>query len=131
VHSVLGQKKHSACGILTSRLNNQCDMLSRDVVMLHNNARPHTAAATQDLIATFGWKQIDHPPYSPDLAPSDFHVSLHLKTFLDGRRFHDDVVKAINTWCASQAASFYDAGIQKLVPCYGKCLNNGGNYVEK
>jgi hypothetical protein len=30
-------------------------MLSRGVVMLHDNARPNTADATQDLIATFGW----------------------------------------------------------------------------
>jgi hypothetical protein len=59
-------------------------------------------------------------------------VFLHLKTFLGGWRFHDDEVKeADNTWFALQAASFYDAGIQTLVPCYGKCLNNGGNYVEK
>jgi hypothetical protein len=108
-------------------------MLCRGVVILHNNARPHTAAATQDLIATFGWEPLDHPPYIPDLAPSDFHVLLHLKTFLVGRRFHDDneVKEAVNTWFASQAASFYDAGIQKLVPPYDKCLNNGGNYVEK
>jgi hypothetical protein len=59
-------------------------------------------------------------------------VFLHLKTFLDGLRFHDDKVKeAVNTWFVSQAASFYDAGIQKLVPRYDKCLNNGGNYVKK
>jgi hypothetical protein len=67
------------------------------------------------------------------LAPSDLHVFLHLKTFLGGRPFHDDseVNEAVNTWFASQAASFYDTGIQKLVPRYDKCLNNGGNYVEK
>jgi hypothetical protein len=35
-------------------------MLSPGVVMLHDNARPHTAAATQDLVATFGWEQLDH-----------------------------------------------------------------------
>jgi histone-lysine N-methyltransferase SETMAR len=73
--------------------NKQRGMLSRDVVMLHDNAGPHTATATQDLIATFGWEQFDHPPYSPDLAPSDFHVFLHLKTFLGGRQFHVDKVK--------------------------------------
>jgi hypothetical protein len=58
-------------------------------------------------------------------------VFLHLKTFLGGRRFHDDneVKEVVNTWSASQAASFYDAGIQKLVPRY-KCLNNSGNYVD-
>jgi hypothetical protein len=62
-----------------------------------------------------------------------FHVFLHLKTFLGGRWFHNDneVKEAVNTWFALQAASIYDAGTQKLVPHYDKCLNNGGNYVEK
>jgi histone-lysine N-methyltransferase SETMAR len=87
----------------------------------------------QNLIATFGWEQFDHPPYSPELAPSDFLMFLHLKTFLGGRRFHDNnkVKEAVNTWFASQAASFYDAGIQKLVPRYDRCLNSGANYVKK
>jgi histone-lysine N-methyltransferase SETMAR len=95
-------------------------MISRGVVMLHDNACPHTAAATQDLIVTVGWEKFHHPFYSPDSAPSDFHVFLHLKTFLGGRQFHNNnkVKEAVNTWFASQVVSFYDAGIQKLVPCY-------------
>jgi hypothetical protein len=99
--------------------------------MLHDNARPHTAAATQDLIATFGWEQFNHPPYSQDLAPSNFHVLLHQKNFLGDCRFHDEVKEAVNTWFASQAASFYDAGIHKLVSRFDKCLNNGGNLFKK
>jgi hypothetical protein len=85
----------------------------------------------QDLIATFGWEQFDHSPYSPDLVPSDFHVFLHLKTFCGGWQFHggNRVKEAVNTWFASQAASFYNAGIQKLVPHYEKCLSSGGNCV--
>jgi hypothetical protein len=57
---------------------------------------------------------------------------LHVKTFLGDRRFHDDneVKEAVNKWFAPQAASFYDAGIQKLVLRYDRYLNNGGNYVE-
>jgi hypothetical protein len=107
-------------------------MLSWDVVMLHDNAHPHTAAQMQDIIVTFGWDQFDHPPYSPDLVPSDFHVFVHLKTLLGGQWFHNNEIKeAVNTWFASRATSFYDAGIQKLVPRYNKCLNNGGIYVEK
>jgi hypothetical protein len=68
------------------------------------------------------------PPYSPE--PSDFHVFLYLKTFLGGWWFHNDkkVKEAINTWSALHAASFYNAGIQKLVPRY-KCLYNCENYV--
>ena len=56
-------------------------------------------ATTQNLITTFGWEQFDHPPYSPDLAPSDFHLFLHLKPFLAGRQFHDDnkVKEAVTT----------------------------------
>jgi histone-lysine N-methyltransferase SETMAR len=107
-------------------------MLSECVVTFHDNACPHTAATTQDLITTFGWEQFYHPPYSPDLASSDFHVYLHLKTFLGGLWFRDDEVKvAVNTWFPSQAASFSDAGIQKLVAHCDKCLNNGGNCVKK
>ena len=83
------------------------------VVMIHDNTRPHTAAATQNLITTFGWEQFDHPPYNPDLAPSDFHLFLHLKSFLAGRQLHDDEVKeTVTTGFTSQAASFYDEGIQ-------------------
>ena len=47
-------------------------------------------ALTQDLVTSFKWEQVDHPPYSPDLAPSDFHLFLHLKKFLGGKRFDDD-----------------------------------------
>jgi hypothetical protein len=44
------------------------------------------------------WNNSIIPPYSPDLAPSDFHMFLHLKTFLAGWWFHNDRVKeAINT----------------------------------
>jgi len=42
-----------------------------------------------------------------------------------------EVKEAITTWFASQAASFYDEGIQKLVQRYDKWLNNGGKYVKK
>jgi hypothetical protein len=58
--------------------------------------------------------------------PSDFYVFLHLKTFLGGWWFRDseDVKEAVNAWFALQAASFYEARIQKLVSHY-KCLNNG------
>jgi histone-lysine N-methyltransferase SETMAR len=85
--------------------NKRRGMLSWGVMMLHDNDRPHTLAATQDLIGTFGREQFNHPPYSPDLAPSDFHMLLHLKTFLGGRRFHDvEVKEAVNMWFTSQVA---------------------------
>jgi len=38
---------------------------------------------------------------------------------------------AVQKLLTSQAAAFYEEGIQKLVPRYDKCLNNCGEYVEK
>jgi len=61
---------------------------------------------------------MDDPPYSPDLARSDYHLFLHLKKFLGGKRFDDDgdLKDAVRTCLTSQAAAFYQEGIQKLVP---------------
>ena len=93
------------------------------------NARPHSAAQTQDLITSFRCEQMDHPLYSSDLAPSGFHFFLHLKKFLGGKRFDDDddLKDAVQKWLTSQAAAFYEEGIQKLVPRYDKCLNMAAN----
>jgi histone-lysine N-methyltransferase SETMAR len=76
---------------------------------------------------------LDHPLYSPDLAPSDFHLFLHLKNISQGKKFDDDdeVQEEVMTWSKGLAADFYDSGIQKLVPRLNKCLDNAGDYVEK
>jgi len=72
---------------------------------------------------------LDHPPYSPDLAPGNFHLFHHLKKHLAGKKFDDDgeVQEEVMTWFKGQAADFYDSGIQKLVPRLNKCLDNAGD----
>jgi hypothetical protein len=46
--------------------NKQCGLLSQGVLMVHDNACPHTTAAMQNLIMKFGWEQFNHAPFSPD-----------------------------------------------------------------
>jgi len=112
--------------------NKRHGMLSATILLLHNNTLPYSAAQTQDIITSFKWEHMDHPLYSPDLVPSDYHLILHLKKFMGGKGFDDDDLKdAVQNWLTSQVAAFYEEGIQKLVPRYDKCLNNGGEYVEK
>jgi hypothetical protein len=108
-------------------------MSSLDVCLLHDNARPHSAHDTTALLEKFKWDILDLPPYGPNLAPSDFHLFLHLKKHLAGKRFDDDdeLQEAVMTWFKGQAADFYDSGLQMLVPGLNKCLGNAGNYVEK
>ena len=113
--------------------NKRRGMLSQGIVLLHDNARPHAGGATQTLIQQLRWKQFDDPPYSTDLAPSDYHLFLHMKRELGGKRFQsdDDAKNAVELWLSSLAGSFFEEGLDKLVTHYDKCLNIGGNYVEK
>nr|GBM33105.1 Histone-lysine N-methyltransferase SETMAR [Araneus ventricosus] len=106
-------------------------MLTEGILLLHDNARPHTAAQTRALLDSFGWEVLD-PPYSPDLATSDFHLFRHLKHHLVGNHYNDDedMKTVVTSWLLEQAASFYDEGIQNLVVRH-KCLNKLGSFVEK
>ena len=64
------------------------------ILLVRDNARPHTAGATIEALETLKFEVISHPPYSPDLAPSDFRFVPHLKRDLKWTHFtSDDEVK--------------------------------------
>ena len=58
------------------------------VYLLQDNAPPHRAAVTMETIENCGIELLRHPPYSPDLAPSDFFLFPEMKRNLKGRRFN-------------------------------------------
>ena len=60
------------------------------VLFHHDNAPPHTSGKTRETIASIGWKTLPHPPYSPDLAPSDYHLFGPMKLHMKGMR-HENV----------------------------------------
>ncbi|UYV62773.1 hypothetical protein LAZ67_2001892 [Cordylochernes scorpioides] len=70
--------------------NKRRGKLTKGVRFHHDNARPHTARRTTALIEEFEWELVSHPPYSPDVAPSDFHFLPELKKNLGGTQFQDD-----------------------------------------
>jgi hypothetical protein len=53
--------------------------VTKGVLFLHDNATARRALATQKKLAYLGFQCLDHPTYSPDLAPSDFHLFPGLK----------------------------------------------------
>ena len=101
--------------------------------MLHDNARPHTAAHTMDTICALKFEVLKHPPYSPDLAPSDFHLFGPMKEHLQDQKFADDkeVMEAVQSWLKVTPKSFFLKGIRKLVNRWTKCVVKQGDYVEK
>jgi histone-lysine N-methyltransferase SETMAR len=101
-------------------------LVTKGVLILQDNARTHVATATQELLQRFRWTVLEHPAYSPDLAPSDFHLFPTLKDHLAGHKFSsDDVKTAVTRWMKLQGTEFYEAGIDELVPQMP--LNLGGD----
>jgi histone-lysine N-methyltransferase SETMAR len=103
------------------------------ILFLHDNARPHTARATIDALETLKFEVLSHPPYSPDLVPSDFHFFPHLRRDLKGTHFtsDDEVKQAVTSWIKQRTPEFFNVGIRKLVLGWEKCIERQGDYVEK
>jgi histone-lysine N-methyltransferase SETMAR len=108
-------------------------LLSKTVLLSHDNARPHAAAATIETIQKLNFKLLPHSSYSPNLAPSDYHLFGSLKKALRGHRFRSDeeVKQAVHTWLCDQPKTFFSDGIKKLVEHCKKCVDKQGDYVEK
>lgn len=87
-------------------------------VFLHDMMRPHDGARTCVLPVSFKWRPSS--PQSPNPAPSNFHLFLHLKRFHAGNKFDsvDESKESVEEWLMSQAADFREQGLQTLVPCY-------------
>jgi transposase len=101
-------------------------------LLLHDNARPHTARATIDALETVKSGVLSHPPYSPDLAPSDFHFFPHLKRDLTGTHLTSDEVKqALTSWIKQRTPDFFIDGMRKVVLRWEICIERQGDYVEK
>lgn len=59
-------------------------------LLLHDNARPQSAQKSQRDLSKFKWQIFDHPPYSPDLAQSDFNMFPQLNVHLGGKKFDNN-----------------------------------------
>ena len=102
-----------------------------DILLQHDNARPHKAIVTQKKISDLGWEVLSHPSYSPDLAPSDFHLFRSLQNALDKKKFqtHEEIDSFLISFFESKPKIFYKNGIQKLIERWSIVIQNEGNYV--
>jgi hypothetical protein len=73
---------------------------------------------TTEAIIKLRWTVLPHPSYSPDMAPSDYHLFGILKDSIRGTKFEDDnsLVASVKKWLKSADPEFYRAGIHTLVP---------------
>ena len=82
---------------------------TKGVLFLHDNAPVHRALATQKKLAYLDFQCLDHPTYSWDLAPSDYHLFHGLKNQLKGHHFSSgaEVIATAETWLDRQTSEFF------------------------
>jgi len=111
----------------------QRGLLSTGVLLQHDNARPNTARSTVATIQDLSFDCLPHPPYSLDLASSDFHVFGPHKGTMASKslRSDEEVQQAVHEWLHSQQKDFFTRGIHALLKRWNTCMGRNGDYVEK
>uniref|UniRef100_A0A3Q1F823 Tc1-like transposase DDE domain-containing protein n=1 Tax=Acanthochromis polyacanthus TaxID=80966 RepID=A0A3Q1F823_9TELE len=107
--------------------------ISKGILLLQDNAPVHNSHVARSEARACGYEILPHPPYSPDLAPSDFHLFPAMKLFLKGKCFPDDaaLISEVTSWLEDQPGVFYKNSLQSCIKRWEKCITLGGSYVKK
>jgi hypothetical protein len=66
------------------------------------------------------------------LAPTDYHWFGLLKEDLRGHHYQTDAVEeAVWSWLQGAGTDFYHRSIFNILHCWQKCIDQGGDFVEK
>lgn len=103
------------------------------VRLLHDNARSHVAKVTREKLAKFRWQVMAHPPYSPDLSPTDYQLFRELARFLKEKQFDDcgQVRCEVTNFFRSLPPQFFEEGIMDLPRRWETVIDNDGRYILK
>ena len=101
--------------------------------LLQDNAPVHTSHLSMSTSDECGFEMVQHPPYSPDLAPSDFALFRHLKQQLKGIHFDSTVEmkERVEEILNSLTPDFFKNAFVDLLRRWKKCVDAQGSYVEK
>ena len=101
------------------------------LVFHHDNAKLHTSLVTWQKLLELGLDVLPHPPYSPDLAPSDYFLFRSLQNSLNGKNFNndDDVKSYLIQFFANKNQKFYERRIMMLPERWNKVSDQNGQYI--
>ena len=103
---------------------------TKNMKILHDNAKPHVAKDVQDYLKNESIAIIDHPPYSPDLAPCDFWLFSKIKQNLTDHKDVQSLKKQITEIVAGIPKEEWLKTFEKYLERMQYCINNKGDYFE-
>lgn len=109
-----------------------CNNVPRKISLHYDNARPHTARKVARYLETHRMKKVPHPPFSPDIAPSDFYLFGYVKNRLQGLHFDsmesllENVVEILSEITKDTLKKVFKDWMDRLQ----KIINNNGEYFE-
>ena len=101
------------------------------IYFLHDNARSHVAKSTRRKLLSLGWITIPHPPYYPDLAPTDSHLYRSLSNYLRDEKFNDESQIKMDrlNFFDQKTQDFYESGILSLPERWQQVIDSIGAYI--
>ena len=110
----------------------QPELLRKGPILLHDGARPHIADVVKEQLMDWGWEVLDHPPYSPDISPCDFHLFPLMKEPLRGIRFEsvEDINDAVFHGLQELKKKGLNGGIPNLPQRWQSVVDHKGEYFE-
>ena len=111
---------------------NRPDLLENGVLILHDNARPHLGKDVRELLDGYSWEVLTHPPYNPDMSPSNFDLFPKLKINMLGVRFStlEDLSASVTRRVRQLNCSRDLTGIMDLPKRWDAVIRQKGDYNE-
>ena len=106
--------------------------VSNTWILHHYNAPAHAALLVRQFLATKQVTILDHPPYSPDLAPCDYFLFPKLKGTIKGTRFEgvEDIKSNVTSFLKRITKEDFAECFQVWRRRMEKCTEVQGDYFE-
>jgi hypothetical protein len=96
-----------------------------------DNTSPHTAQAARDFLEAHGMEKAPHPPYSLNLAQSDFCLFSHVKNRLAGASFAnaDELFEVMMIVLGEITKVILEAMFLDWMDQLRRCIVTNGEYI--